>query len=107
MTDVPASPFSAEVSAAVAAHMNGDHVEDNLLIVRSLGGVPEATAASMTGVSPDGAAFEASVDGVPVDVVVPWSGRVADRGAIRVEVVRMYHEACEQLGLTPRQAGEH
>ncbi|MGN6694645.1 MAG: DUF2470 domain-containing protein [Aquihabitans sp.] len=107
MTDAPPDPFSPQVSAAVAAHMNGDHAEDNLLIARSLGGQPTATAASMTGVRPDGAVFEATVDGRPVEVVVAWAQPITDRGTIRVEVVRMYHEACEQLGLAPRQAGEH
>lgn len=107
MTDAPPDPFSPQVSAAVAAHMNGDHAEDNLLIARSLGGQPDATAATMTGVRPDGAVFEATVDGAPVDVVVPWAEPINDRGAIRVEVVRMYHEACAALGVEPRQAGEH
>ena len=107
MTDAQANPFSPEISAAVAAHMNGDHTEDNLLIVRSLGGQPGASAASMTGVGPDGARFDATVDGSAVSLVVPWGGPVEDRGAIRAEVVRMYHEACAQLGIAPRQAGEH
>jgi putative heme iron utilization protein len=107
MTDAPPDPFSPQVSAAVAAHMNGDHIEDNLLIARSLGGQPDATAAVMTGVVPDGAAFEATVDGQAVPVLVPWSTPITDRGVIRVEVVRMYHEACAALGIEPRQAGEH
>ena len=45
MADAPAAPFTPEISAAVADHMNTDHPEDNLLIVRSLGGVPDATDA--------------------------------------------------------------
>ena len=107
MSDATTDPFSPEISAAVTAHMNGDHIEDNLLIARSLGGQPEATAAVMTGVGPQGAAFDATVDGAPVAFTVPWQSPITDRGAIRVEVVRMYHEACEQLGVAPRQAGEH
>jgi putative heme iron utilization protein len=107
MPDAPADPFTPEISAAVTAHMNGDHVEDNLLIARSLGGQPTATAAVMTGVGPAGAAFDATVDGTTVPVVVPWAVEVADRGTIRVEVVRMYHDACAALGVEPRQAGEH
>jgi putative heme iron utilization protein len=107
MTDAPSDPFSTQVSAAVAAHMNGDHAEDNLLIARSLGGQPSATAARMTGVRADGAVFEATVDGGPVEVVIPWAEPISDRGAIRVEVVRMYHEACAALDVEPRQAGEH
>ena len=39
--------FDPAVVDAVLAHMNADHLEDNLLIVRAHG-VPEATAASMS-----------------------------------------------------------
>ncbi len=92
---------------AVCNHMNSDHVEDNLLIVRSLGGRPDATAARMTTMSPSGAVFTATVDGGAVDVEVPWAGVPAERVDFRHEVVRMYHEACAALGVEPRQAGEH
>lgn len=102
-----ADPFAPEIEAAVVAHMNGDHADDNLLIVRSLGGLPGATAATMTGISPDGARFEGIVDGEAQAVTIPWSGPIADRGAIRIEVVRMYEEACAALGVAPRGAGEH
>ncbi|HRW36177.1 MAG: DUF2470 domain-containing protein [Acidimicrobiales bacterium] len=107
MTDARPDPFAPEIEAAVVAHMNGDHVEDNLLIVRSLGGLPSATDAAMVGISPAGAHFEGVVDGERTPTTVPWSAQIADRGAIRVEVVRMYHEACVALGVEPRQAGEH
>lgn len=106
MADAPA-PFTPDVVAAVTAHMNSDHPEDNVLIVRSLGGVADATEAEMTGVSPAGAAFRTVVDGEPVDVTVPWATEVTERGHIRLEVVRMYHEACAALGVEPRAAGEH
>lgn len=107
MTRPDPSPFSAEVQAAVVAHMNGDHVEDNLLIVRALASVPEASAAVMTGYDEEGARFDATVDGATVAVVVPWATPITDRGVIRVEVVRMYLEACEALGIAPRGEGEH
>ena len=107
MTDDAPSPFAPEIEAAVVAHMNGDHPDDNLLIVRALGGLPDATEATMTGISPAGAAFAGVVDGTSQATIVPWSGPIEDRGAIRVEVVRMYHEACAALGVEPRQAGEH
>lgn len=107
MTQPPPSPLSPEVEAAVVAHMNGDHVEDNLLIVRALGGRHDATAALMTGYDEQGAHFDATVEEGTVDVVVPWEVPLIDRATIRVEVVRMYHEACAALGVTPRGAGEH
>ena len=107
MTGTDDDPFSPQVEAAVVAHMNGDHTEDNLLIVRSLGGLAEATEARMTAISPDGAVFEGVVDGAPQEVVVPWAVPVTERSTIRVEVVRMYQEACAALGIEPRRAGEH
>ena len=99
--------FAPEVVAAVCAHMNDDHVEDSLLIVRSLGGRPEATAASMTGLDDTTAIFVATVDGSDVEVRVPWSETIGERAQIRAEVVRMYHEACAALDIEPRAAAEH
>jgi putative heme iron utilization protein len=107
MTEPAPSPFSTEVQAAVVAHMNGDHVEDNLLIVRALAGQPDATGAVMTGYDEEGARFDATVEDHVVPVLVPWAVPIADRGTIRVEVVRMYRDACEALGVTARGEGEH
>lgn len=99
--------FAPEVVAAVCSHMNDDHVEDSLLIVRSLGGRPEATAASMTSLDDTAGIFVATVDGEQVEVRVPWSEPISERAQIRAEVVRMYHEACAALGIEPRAAAEH
>ena len=107
MSSPSAAPFTPEIVAAVTAHMNGDHPEDNLLIARSLGGRPDATAATMTGFDEVGAQFDATVDGALVPFVVPWAVPITERATIRVEVVGMYHEACAALGVAPRQAGEH
>lgn len=87
--------------------MNGDHSEDNLLIVQALGGLPDATRANMTGYGEDGAYFEANLNGQLVPTTVKWSKPIQERGDIRLEVVRMYHESCEILGIEPRAAGEH
>ena len=97
-----AQPFLPEVVAAVAHHMNDDHRDDNVLIVRALGGVDDATTALMTGM--DGAAIEFDAT-TPVGVVpvrIPWSRPLVERAEVRVEVVRMYQEACTALGIEPR-----
>ncbi|MBX3313950.1 MAG: DUF2470 domain-containing protein [Actinobacteria bacterium] len=101
------SPFTPEVVAAVTAHMNTDHPEDNLLIARSLGGAPDATGATMADVSPAGATFRVTSGDGERDVTVPWAVEVTERATIRHEVVRMYHEACDALGVTPRGAEDH
>ena len=101
------TPFPQEVVEAITRHMNADHADDSLLIVRSLGDLPEATEARMTGLDVSAAIFTAGTPHGECTVRVPWSGPISDRAQIRVEVVRMYHEACEALGVEPRAAGEH
>lgn len=97
-------PFTPDAVDAVTAHMNADHGDDNLLIVRALGALPQATDAEMVGVGPEGAHFSATVGGAQREVLVPWSAPVRERPAIRREVVRMYQDACAVLGVEPRAA---
>lgn len=103
----PTEAFPPEVIRAVCAHMNDDHVEDSLLIVRSLGGCPDAVAASMSGLDTVAAHFTAVVDGADREVRVPWSAPITERAQIRVEVVRLYHDACAMLGVDPRPPVDH
>ena len=94
-------PFPPDVVAGIAAHMNGDHAEDNALIVRALGGMPSATAARMSGVDSDGMEFAAVVDGIEAPVRIPFRERLTERRQVRAEAVRMYREACAALGGDP------
>ncbi|GAA0516161.1 hypothetical protein Ade02nite_25790 [Paractinoplanes deccanensis] len=98
MTD----PFPPEVVEQIAHHMNGDHADDNVLIVRGLGGMPTATAARMSGMDADAMEFAAVVDGIEVPVRIPFSERLTERRQVRAEAVRMYHDACAALGEQPR-----
>ena len=94
--------FAPDVVAAIMRHMNGDHADDCVLICRALGGQPTTTMARMTGMDEDVISFAATVDGDEVSVDVPFSHRLTERAEVRVEVTRMYHEACELLGLPSR-----
>jgi putative heme iron utilization protein len=98
MTD----PFPPEVVEQIARHMNDDHADDNVLIVRALGGMPSATAARMSGLDADAMEFAAVVDGIEVPVRIPFAERLTERRQVRAEAVRMYHEACAALGTEPR-----
>ncbi|PSL05440.1 uncharacterized protein DUF2470 [Haloactinopolyspora alba] len=100
------NPFGPDVIEAVAEHMNDDHADDSLLIVRALGGQPGASAAQVTSLDGDGVDFTATVDGAPRTVRVPWSRRLTERPEIRPEFIRMYAEAARAHGLRPR-TGEH
>jgi hypothetical protein len=97
-----------DVIAAIARHMNDDHVDDSLLIVQTLGGRPDATNVFMSGLDGDGVIFDVTSDTERgIEVRVPWSAPIVERPQVRQEVVRMYVDACAQAGITPRQAGEH
>jgi putative heme iron utilization protein len=93
--------FEPEVVAQIAKHMNDDHAEDNVLIVRGLGGMDGATSARMSGMDEDAMEFAAAVNGVEVPVRIPFSERLTERRQVRAEAVRMYRDACAALGLQP------
>ena len=73
MTDWTGLPFPPEVVAQIARHMNGDHADDNVLIVRGWAGSPRPSAARMSGMDADGMDFEATVDGIAVPVRIPFA----------------------------------
>ena len=75
--------FPPEVVAQIARHMNDDHADDNVLIVRGLGGAPAATAARMAGMDADGMDFAAAVNGVEVPVRIPFRERLTERRQVR------------------------
>ena len=93
--------FTPEVVAQIARHMNDDHADDTVLIVRGLGGIATASAARMSGLDPDGMDFEATLNGIAVPVRIPFSERLTERRQVRGEAVRMYQQACAALGVTP------
>lgn len=95
--------FLPEESAAILRHMNGDHADDSILMVRALGGLPSATAASVAGVDKAGIDLVATVDGAERMVRIPWGRTLAARSEVRGEVVRLYQASCAALGIEPRQ----
>ncbi|MEU4215010.1 DUF2470 domain-containing protein [Actinoplanes sp. NPDC026623] len=93
--------FTPEVVAQIARHMNDDHADDNVLIVRGLGGIAAASAARMSGMDADGMDFDATVNGIAVPVRIPFSEHLTERRQVRLETVGMYRRACAALGLEP------
>lgn len=94
--------FEQSVIDAVVAHMNGDHADDNLVIVRAFG-APEATAATMTGLDADVAVFRVTEPGGERELSIAWPGApLTERPEIRRDVVVLYEQACAALGVEPR-----
>jgi len=96
------STFSPDVVSAILNHMNGDHTDDNLLIVRAFAN-PAADSAVMTGFDGSVATWDATVDGVTSEVRIAWpAGPITERAEVRREVVALYDAACAKLGIEPR-----
>lgn len=95
------SVFTPEIISAITSHMNGDHPEDNLLIVQAFVN-PEATFAQMTGLDSAGGIWLATIDGQEQEVTIAWATPIQTRAEIRREVVVLYDKACKILGVEPR-----
>lgn len=96
--------FDDSIVDAVLRHMNDDHRDDNLLIVRAFGGADAVASASMRGFDGDGGDWVVRhPDGSSADVRVEWiGGPITERPEVRREVVALYDEACRRLGVEPR-----
>lgn len=89
--------FTDDVVDAVVAHMNGDHADDQLAIVRAHAR-PEAASATLVTIGADGLAFDVRVgtgaaDAPPERVIVPWPMPIAQRADIRRAVVMLMPRA--------------
>lgn len=93
--------FSPEVVDAVLAHMNGDHTDDNILIVRAFTG-RDAESAQMIDLDHRGGTWRYTVAGDDAELHLPWSRELGERPEIRREIVSLYDAACTKLGVEPR-----
>lgn len=95
--------FDDAVLAGVLGHMNTDHPDDNLLIVRAFGR-ESAVAGVMESFDGDGGNWTAEdADGTATVVRVPWQGGpITERRDVRREIVALYDESCRRLGIEPR-----
>jgi len=79
--------FSREIVDAVLRHMNSDHRDDNLVIVRA-NGAPEATDATMTALDGDGGVWSVRTGELEADLRVKWTIPVVERGDIAFHWVK-------------------
>jgi hypothetical protein len=80
--------------------MNADHSDDSLLIARAFAepAGPPITDAAMTGFDGDAGVWAITRDGRVSELRIPWpGGPIADRAAVRREIVALY-DAAASLG---------
>nr|WP_211208739.1 DUF2470 domain-containing protein [Aeromicrobium marinum] len=83
--------FAPEVVRAVIGHMNEDHTDDSLVIVRAFA-EPDAVSAVMTDLDAEAGTWRAVVGRSAVTVRIPWTVEVVERADLRRAVVAL-HEA--------------
>lgn len=93
--------FDDAVVQAVTRHMNEDHPEDSVLIVRAFADAA-ATSARMVGLDATSGTWLAEVEDTTTAVEVQWPIPVKERADLRKAVVILYEQACERLGVEPR-----
>ena len=98
-----ATQFPPDVVEAVCRHMNDDHAEDGLLIVRTLGGHPDAERVVADGLDGEGMDFTVEAGGRSSRVRVPFDAPVTERPQVRLAVVRLHEKACDAAGLARRE----
>lgn len=84
--------FPDDVVQAVLRHMNDDHRDDSLVIVRA-NGAPAATQATMTDLDTAAGTWRVVEPDGERDLVVAWLGPVVERADLRREVVALYTAA--------------
>lgn len=85
--------FPDDVVDAVCRHMDDDHADDALLIVRRLGGRPDATSVRTTSVDSLGIDFLAQTPQGEAPVRVPFGEPARERADLRRAVVALHQQA--------------
>ena len=94
--------FSPDVVDAVLHHMNDDHIDDNVLIVRAFAG-RDTKDATMHDLDENGGTWRYAFEGEEQELHIPWpAGTIGERAEIRREIVALYTASCEKLGIEPR-----
>lgn len=90
--------FDDATVEAVLTHMNDDHPDDSLTIVRAHG-YPAATSAEMTGVDEDGGTWHVVDATGEASIRIGWpGGPVTERSQVRTAVVALHTAARDGIG---------
>jgi putative heme iron utilization protein len=90
--------LSAAQSADVVAHMNNDHAEAVLLYAKTFGGLPQATAANMTGIDETGMDLDVTCENKSARVRIAFDQPLQSAGDTRRVLVDMAATARKLLG---------
>ncbi len=88
-----ADPITPEVSQRICKHMNEDHADAIALYARVFGNLPQATAAVMQAIDPEGMDLTAQVDGQDAPVRITFDHVLQDSEDAHQTLIAMVRQA--------------
>ena len=85
--------FDPEIIAGVCGYMNANQAENNLVMVQWLGGLREATSATMAGFDGTGVDFAVRVGDEETAVRLPWTREISTRDEVREQLFTLLDRA--------------
>jgi hypothetical protein len=85
--------FDPEIITGVCGYMNANQAENNLVMVQWLGGLREATSATMVGFDETGVDFSARVGDEDTAVRLPWTREISTRDEVREQLFSLLDRA--------------
>ncbi len=91
-----ADPITPEVSQRICTHMNDDHAEAVVMYAKVYGKLPEATAAKIASIDPEGMDLDTQVDGSNTSVRIPFDHVLQDSEDAHQTLIAMVKQARQQ-----------
>ena len=85
--------FDPEIITGVCGYMNANQAENNLVMVQWLGGLREATSATMVGFDETGVDFSVRVGDEDTAVRLPWTREISTRDEVREQLFTLLDRA--------------
>lgn len=89
-------PIIPEVSTRICRHMNDDHADAVLLYAKTFGNTPNATAAELVSIDPEGMNLTAKIENDSVPIRIAFERTLADSEDAHQTLIAMVKQARSQ-----------
>jgi putative heme iron utilization protein len=91
-----ADPITPEVSQRICTHMNDDHADAVVLYAKVFGNLPEATAAKIAAIDPEGMNLDTQVNGSHTPIRITFDHILQDSEDAHQTLIGMVKQARQQ-----------
>ena len=92
-----ADPITPEVSQRICTHMNDDHAEAVVMYAKVYGNLPEATAAKIAAIDPEGMDLDTQVNGSNTSIRIVFDHTLQDSEDAHQTLIAMVKQARQQM----------